>query len=259
MRPAILIVEDEPKLAELLQKYLAVALFGRVPWFFPNAFAPGWTTEGLAVYHEGDPASGRGRLRTEGFEPHWVATGEAAVTRQREAPAALVILDVGLPDLSGFEVFKRLRAFSDVPVVFLTARTDEIDRVVGLELGADDYVAKPFQMEEVIARIEALIRRAHGIASAVLNVGPLTLDTTQNMVFRDGNPIIMTPLEYRLAAYLMMRRGAVISKTEITEHIYDQNFDRDSNVVEVLINRLRKKLGTDAIETRRGQGYVLAL
>nr|WP_298681876.1 response regulator transcription factor [uncultured Dongia sp.] len=171
-----------------------------------------------------------------------------------------VILDLGLPQIDGISILERWRKEGiTVPVLILTARDSWTEKVKGLRAGADDYVAKPFQMEEVIARIEALIRRAHGIASAVLNVGPLTLDTTQNMVFRDGNPIIMTPLEYRLAAYLMMRRGAVISKTEITEHIYDQNFDRDSNVVEVLINRLRKKLGTDAIETRRGQGYVLAL
>ena len=120
MKPAILIVEDEPGIADTLQY----------------------------------------ALRTDGFEPHWVATGEAALARQREAPAALVILDVGLPDLNGFEVFKRLRDFSDVPVVFLTARADEIDRVVGLELGADDYVAKPFSPRELVARLRAILRRA---------------------------------------------------------------------------------------------------
>lgn len=171
-----------------------------------------------------------------------------------------IILDLGLPKLDGLSILDRWRkAGIATPVLILTARDTWTEKVKGLRAGADDYVAKPFQMEEVIARIEALIRRAKGVASSVLTIGPLTLDTAQSMVFRDGTPIAMTPLEYRLAAYMMMRRGAVISKTEITEHIYDQNFDCDSNVVEVLVNRLRKKLGADAIETRRGQGYVLAL
>lgn len=171
-----------------------------------------------------------------------------------------IILDLGLPQIDGLSILERWRKEGiTVPVLILTARDSWTEKVKGLRAGADDYVAKPFQMEEVIARIEALIRRAKGVASPVVTVGPLTLDTTQSMVFRDGNPIAMTPLEYRLAAYMMMRRGAVISKTEITEHIYDQNFDCDSNVIEVLINRLRKKLGSDTIETRRGQGYVLAL
>jgi two-component system OmpR family response regulator len=171
-----------------------------------------------------------------------------------------IILDLGLPQIDGLSILERWRKESVVtPVLILTARDSWTEKVKGLRAGADDYVAKPFQMEEVIARIEALIRRAKGITSSIVSIGALTLDTAQSMVFRDGHPITMTPLEYRLTAYLMMRRGAVISKTEITEHIYDQNFDCDSNVVEVLINRLRKKLGADTIETRRGQGYVLAL
>jgi two-component system OmpR family response regulator len=171
-----------------------------------------------------------------------------------------IILDLGLPQLDGLSVLEKWRKEGiATPVLILTARDSWTEKVKGLRSGADDYVVKPFQMEEVVARIEALIRRARGIASSLLTVGPLTLDTAQGLVFRDGQPVTMTPLEYRLAAYLMMRRGAVISKTEITEHIYDQNFDRDSNVVEVLINRLRKKLGADVIETRRGQGYVLAI
>ena len=132
-----------------------------------------------------------------------------------------------------------------------------MEKVRGLRSGADDYVTKPFQMEEVIARIEALIRRGKGIATSQVTAGDLTLDQAQGLIYRQGQPVTMTPLEYRLAAYLIMRQGAVISKTEITEHIYDQSFDRDSNVVEVLINRLRRKLGGDRIGTRRGQGYVL--
>ncbi|WP_374377562.1 response regulator transcription factor [Dongia sp.] len=171
-----------------------------------------------------------------------------------------IVLDLGLPKIDGLSILERWRKEGVVtPVLILTARDSWTEKVKGLRAGADDYVAKPFQMEEVLARIEALIRRAKGVASSVVTIGPLTLDAAQGMVFRDGSPITMTPLEYRLTAYLMMRRGVVISKTEITEHIYDQNFDCDSNVVEVLINRLRKKLGAEAIETRRGQGYVLAL
>ena len=199
-------------------------------------------------------------LATAGYAVDTASDGEDGHHLGATESYDAIILDLGLPQIDGISILERWRKEGiTVPVLILTARDSWTEKVKGLRAGADDYVAKPFQMEEVIARIEALIRRANGIASAVLNVGPLTLDTTQNMVFRDGNPISMTPLEYRLAAYLMMRRGAVISKTEITEHIYDQNFDRDSNVVEVLVNRLRKKLGADAIETRRGQGYVLAL
>ncbi|WP_374368992.1 response regulator [Dongia sp.] len=171
-----------------------------------------------------------------------------------------IVLDLGLPQLDGLSVLEKWRKQGiATPVLILTARDSWTEKVKGLRSGADDYVVKPFQMEEIVARIEALIRRAKGVASSVVTIGPLTLDTAQGLVYRDGRPVIMTPLEYRLTAYLMMRRGAVISKTEITEHIYDQSFDRDSNVVEVLINRLRKKLGTETIETRRGQGYVLAL
>lgn len=170
----------------------------------------------------------------------------------------VVILDLGLPQLDGLSVLERWRKSGVMtPVLILTARDSWTEKVKGLRTGADDYVTKPFQMEEVLARIEALIRRAKGVASALVEVGNLTLDPAQNMIFLDGRPVAMTPLEYRLAAYLMLRQGAVVSKTEITEHIYDQSFDRDSNVVEVLINRLRRKLGTDRIETRRGQGYVL--
>lgn len=170
----------------------------------------------------------------------------------------VVILDLGLPQLDGLSVLERWRKSGvTTPVLILTARDSWTEKVKGLRTGADDYVTKPFQMEEVLARIEALIRRAKGVASALVEVGNLTLDPAQNMIFLDGRPVAMTPLEYRLAAYLMLRQGAVVSKTEITEHIYDQSFDRDSNVVEVLINRLRRKLGTDRIETRRGQGYVL--
>lgn len=170
------------------------------------------------------------------------------------------MLDLGLPQLDGLSVLERWRKEGvATPVLILTARDAWTEKVRGLRSGADDCVAKPFQMEEMAARLEALIRRAKGVASAVVTVGPLTLDMAQGMVYKEGRPVAMTPLEYRLAAYMIMKRGAIVSKTEITEHIYDQSFDRDSNVGEVLINRLRKKLGTEVISTRRGQGYVLTL
>ena len=169
-----------------------------------------------------------------------------------------IILDLGLPLLDGLSVLERWRRDKvTTPVLILTARDSWMEKVRGLRSGADDYVTKPFQMEEVIARIEALILRGKGIATSQVTAGDLTLDQAQGLIYRQGQPVTMTPLEYRLAAYLIMRQGAVISKTEITEHIYDQSFDRDSNVVEVLINRLRRKLGGDRIGTRRGQGYVL--
>ncbi len=202
----------------------------------------------------------RAALGSAGYVVDAASDGEDGCHLGESESYDAIILDLGLPKLDGLSILERWRKASvATPVLILTARDSWTEKVKGLRAGADDYVAKPFQMEEVIARIEALIRRAKGVASAIVTVGPLTLDTAQNMVFRDGTPIPMTPLEYRLAAYMMLRRGAVISKTEITEHIYDQNFDCDSNVVEVLVNRLRKKLGADTIETRRGQGYVLAL
>ena len=216
----ILIVEDDTEILRLL----ATAL----------------TAAGYAVDTAGDGEDGHHLGSTESYDA--------------------IILDLGLPKLDGLSVLEHWRKEGiTTPVLILTARDSWTEKVKGLRAGADDYVAKPFQMEEVIARIEALIRRAKGIVNPVLTIGPLTLDTAQGAVFRDGRPIVMTPLEYRLTAYMMMRHGAVISKTEITEHIYDQSFDCDSNVIEVLINRLRKKLGPEVIETRRGQGYVLAL
>ena len=144
-----------------------------------------------------------------------------------------------------------------MPVLILTARDTWRDTVTGLRAGADDYLAKPFELEEMLARIEALIRRASGHASPVLECGPLRLDTTTNRVTLQGSLVELTALEFSTLSYLMYHRGKVVSKTELTEHIYSQDFDRDSNVIEVLINRLRKKLGPEFIKTHRGQGYQL--
>lgn len=202
----------------------------------------------------------RAALGAAGYATDVAGDGEDGYHLGSSESYDAILLDLGLPKIDGLSILERWRKEGvATPVLILTARDSWTEKVKGLRAGADDYVAKPFQMEEILARLEALIRRAKGVASPVVTIGPLTLDAAQGLVFRDGSPVSMTPLEYRLTAYLMMRRGAVVSKTEITEHIYDQNFDCDSNVVEVLINRLRKKLGAEVIETRRGQGYVLAL
>ncbi|ABD89834.1 response regulator transcription factor [Rhodopseudomonas palustris] len=169
------------------------------------------------------------------------------------------ILDLGLPGLDGLSVLRRWRdAKRAMPVLILTARASWREKVTGLREGADDYLTKPFEIEELLARIEALIRRASGHATAEISVAGLRLDPSTQRISRDGAPLDLTALEYRALAYLMMHPAKVVSKTELTEHIYGQDDDRDSNVIEVLVNRLRKKIGADAIRTRRGQGYQLA-
>ncbi len=169
-----------------------------------------------------------------------------------------VVLDLGLPLLDGLSVLRNWRqAGRTMPVLVLTARSTWRDTVAGLREGADDYLKKPFEPEEMLARIEALIRRSSGHASPVISCGPLELDTGTSRVTLEKTPIELTALEYRCLSYLMHHQGDVISKTELTEHIYDQDFDRDSNVIEVLINRLRKKLSPQMITTRRGLGYQL--
>lgn len=170
-----------------------------------------------------------------------------------------VVLDLGLPRLDGLTVLQRWRKDGrDMPVLILTARDTWREKVIGLRSGADDYLAKPFEMEEMLARVEALIRRAAGRASPVLSSGPLELDTVSHRVTVQGTPVALTAQEFRALSYLMHHAGRVVSKTEIGEHIYGQDFDFDSNVIEVLVSRLRKKLGVDLIQTHRGQGYRLA-
>ena len=171
-----------------------------------------------------------------------------------------VVLDLGLPKLDGIDVLERWRAGGKfMPVLILTSRHTWREKVAGLRAGADDYLAKPFEYEELLARLEALIRRATGHASPVItcNCGRVVMDTSCARVTMDGTLVNLTALEYRTLEYLMQHEGQVISKTELTEHIYDQDFDRDSNVIEVLINRLRGKLCPDMIKTRRGLGYQL--
>jgi len=167
-----------------------------------------------------------------------------------------VILDIGLPEKDGLTVLEEWRESGrSMPVLMLTARDRWSDKVAGIDAGADDYVAKPFHTEEVLARLRALIRRAAGHASSEIEVGPVKLDTKQSRVTMDGQPVKLTSHEYRLLAYLIMHKGEVVSRTTLIEHLYDQDFDRDSNTIEVFVGRLRKKLHSDVIETVRGMGY----
>lgn len=175
-------------------------------------------------------------------------------------PYDTVILDLGLPVIDGISLLTRWRANNrHMPVLILSARNTWREKVVGLRAGADDYLAKPFELEELLARVEALIRRASGNAKPILEYGPVCLDTVANRVTVSSVPISLTALEFRTLSYFMHHQGRVISKSELIDHIYKQDFDRDSNTIEVIINRLRKKLQSKLIQTRRGQGYQLIL
>ena len=174
-------------------------------------------------------------------------------------PYDAVILDLGLPKKDGIAILEDWRkAGRAMPVLILTARDRWSDKVQGIDAGADDYVAKPFHMEEVLARLRALVRRAAGHATSQLICGPVHLDSKAGRVIIDGNPVKLTSHEYRLLAYLMHHNGRIVSRTELVEHLYDQDFDRDSNTIEVFIGRLRKKMGVDIIQTMRGLGYLVA-
>ena len=171
-------------------------------------------------------------------------------------PYDAVILDIGLPQMDGLSVLERWRRDGRaMPVLLLTARDRWSDKVQGIDAGAVDYVAKPFHVEEVLARVRALVRRAAGHASNTLVCGPVRLDLKASRVTVDGTPIKLTSHEYKVLEYLMHHPGKVVSRTELTEHLYDQDFDRDSNTIEVFVGRLRRKLGVDLIETVRGMGY----
>ncbi|WP_323000822.1 response regulator transcription factor [Denitromonas sp.] len=214
----ILVVEDEPTLAGQLADAL--------------------TDAGYAV----DRAD-------NGLDAHFLGDTE---------PFDAVVLDLGLPQMDGLTVLGKWRsAGRTMPVLILTARDDWHQKVAGIDAGADDYLTKPFHMAELLARLRALIRRAGGHASALLNCGPLCLDTRNSQLTRDGQPVSLTSHEYRVLSYFMHHPGKVISRTELTEHLYAQDFDRDSNTIEVFVGRLRKKLPEGMIETVRGLGYRL--
>ena len=214
----ILVVEDEPTLAAQLAEGVREA-----------GYAVDVAHNGLDAHFLGD---------TESFDA--------------------VVLDLGLPQMDGITVLKKWRAAGRMmPVLILTARDNWHEKVAGIDAGADDYLTKPFHMEELLARLRALIRRAGGHASAELACGPVTLDTRNNRVTIEGRALTLTSHEYRVLAYLMHHAGEVVSRSDLVEHIYAQDFDRDSNTVEVFIGRLRKKLPPGLIETVRGMGYRL--
>ena len=204
------------------------------------------------------------RLKQEGFVVDVAADGEEGLFMGCEYPVDVGVIDLGLPRMSGIEVIRQLRATGkSFPILILTARDRWQDKVEGLDAGGDDYLVKPFHMEELLARIKALLRRAAGWTQSVLKFGPMTLDTRTQVVTVDESAVELTAYEYRVLEYLVLRAGQVISKTELTEHIYDQDFDRDSNVIEVFVGRLRRKLDPQntigLIETLRGRGYRFSL
>ena len=195
-------------------------------------------------------------LKQRGFEADWVQDGRDAQTALGVEAFAAIVLDLGLPRMDGLTVLRHWReAGLGMPVLVLTARGSWHEKVAGIDGGADDYVAKPFQIEEVLARLRALIRRASGQVTPELRSGNVVLDPRVSRVTLDGMPVKLTSHEFRVLSYLMHHRGRVVSQGELTEHIYSQGFDRDSNTVEVFIARLRRKLGTSFIETVRGMGY----
>lgn len=203
-------------------------------------------------------------LSKQGFVVDVAEDGEAGLYFSTEYAYDAAIIDLGLPEIDGISLIKQIRgADKQFPILILTARGDWQDKVAGLDAGADDYVVKPFRLEEIVARLNALLRRAAGFAKPKLNFGPLTLDLTAKRLSVSGENIDLTAYEYKLLEYLMMHPGQVISKTELTEHLYAQDYDRDSNVLEVFVRRLRLKLDPQQtlkpIETVRGQGYRFCL
>jgi two-component system response regulator PhoP len=199
-------------------------------------------------------------LEGRGYTVEECADGEEALYMGREYPYDLAIVDLGLPKLSGVEVIRRWRAEEKAfPVLILTARGDWQDKVEGLEAGADDYLVKPFHMEELAARLNALLRRAAGHSKPEFTFGPIRIDTSGRVVYLNGEAVALTSYEYKTFEYLVLNAGKTISKTELTEHLYHQDYDRDSNVLEVFVRRLRQKLDPDQslqpITTIRGMGY----
>jgi len=216
---------------------------------------------------EDDPSLNRSlvaQLTEAGYRVDSALDGREGLYYAKEYPVDLAVVDLGLPELSGIELIRAVRAEGKAyPILVLTARDRWQDKVEALKIGADDYVVKPFHVEELLARVDALLRRAGGWAQSELVCGPVSLDTRSQTVTANGEPLELTSFEYRLLEYLMLHAGEVLSKTQITEALYDQDFERDSNVIEVFIGRLRRKLDPNGefqpIETLRGRGYRMAL
>lgn len=210
---------------------------------------------------EDDPDLGRqlsDALSNNGYAVDLAADGEEGHFLGDTEPYDAAVLDLGLPKMDGVRVLERWRAAGkDMPVLILTARDRWSEKVAGFDAGADDYLTKPFYTEELLARLRALLRRATGHASAALECGDLRVDTRAARASVDGEPIKLTAHEYRVLSYLMHHQGRVVPRTELVEHIYDQDFDRDSNTIEVFIGRLRRKIGSNRILTERGLGYRL--
>ena len=196
-------------------------------------------------------------LSGQGYATDWLADGRDADYQGSSEPYDLIVLDLGLPGKPGLEVLRDWRARGlATPVLILTARDSWAERIEGLKAGADDYLTKPFHPEELLLRIQALLRRAHGVANQpLLQVGGLALDEARQHCRKDGQEVELTAGEFRLLRYFMLHPGQLLSKTQLAEHLYDGETERDSNVIEVHVNRLRGKLGRELIETRRGQGY----
>ncbi|MBU2582119.1 MAG: response regulator transcription factor [Alphaproteobacteria bacterium] len=197
-------------------------------------------------------------LESSGYLVERSSDGEDAWFRGDTENFDAVILDLGLPQMDGIQVLKRWRAAGrNMPVLILTARGTWMERVEGIDAGADDYLPKPFQMEELKARLRALLRRSAGSGSPLIAIGPVSLDTRQMTVSVDDSAVDLSVLEFRILAYLMHHTGRVVSQLELTEHVYGEDIERDSNAIEVLIARVRKKLGVELIKTRRGYGYII--
>lgn len=196
-------------------------------------------------------------LSRQGYATDWLADGRDADYQGSSEPYDVIVLDLGLPGKPGLDVLRDWRARGlATPVLILTARDSWAERIEGLKAGADDYLTKPFHPEELLLRIQALLRRAHGVANqALLQVGGLALDEARQHCRKDGQEVELTAGEFRLLRYFMLHPGQLLSKTQLAEHLYDGETERDSNVIEVHVNRLRGKLGRELIETRRGQGY----
>ena len=204
------------------------------------------------------------RLKRDGFAVDSAGDGEEGLYLGREVPFDVAVIDLGLPKMSGLDLLQKLRAEGKkYPILILTARSSWQDKVEGLKHGADDYLVKPFHVEELLARLNALMRRASGWTRPVLECGPISLDTTAQSVTVNEQSVDLTSYEYKVLEYLMLHAGELVSKGDLTEHIYQQDFDRDSNVLEVFIGRLRRKLDPDnslkPIETVRGRGYRFAI